>query len=385
MTTLEARPAFYEGEILPAADLTATVDYARNQMARHARYSHTWGIVTGLQLTGTSTATSSGQTYMTVTLSPGIATDGTGREIVVADQVPLDPTQFALTVAPQADKTLQYPVFLTGLDQNAPAASTLTGACGTSLPTSIQEAYNIVFGAPGSDQSLSEQTQPALTDGPDDGSSVTWKILLGYVKWDTSTGLNQFTGVVPLDASTGTYAGVNAATVVSPSGSLLLATHPANATDSNPILAVQIKEASGGGSLVFGKLTSTGTIVPAVTIKSTGDVIATGQLSGAVTPGSVQVQSGIAFDGMTLPLPPGVDPSAVAGGTVTVHVHVSPRIDMPQSPSAFSLPFECFADPSTRVVSCRVQPWDFTTGPPTAGPVTPSHCDYTVIVAVPAS
>lgn len=374
MTTLEARPAFYEGEILPAADLTATVDYARNQMARHARYSHTWGIVTGLQLTGTAAATSSGQTYMTVTLSPGVAIDGTGREIVVADQVPLDPTQFALTVAPQADKTLQYPVYLTGLDQNAPAASTLTGACGTSLPTSIQEAYNIVFGAPGSDLSLSEQAAPALTDGPDDGSSASWMILLGYVTWDTSTNLNQFTGVVPLNAATGTYAGVNAAEVVSPSGSLLLATHPANATStSNPILGLQMQESSG--QLVFGKLNPAGQVIPGVTFTAAGDVIATGQLSG----NTVQVQSGMAFDGMVLPLPVGVNPADVASGKVTLHMHVSLHLDKPQAPNAFYLPFECFVHTATRRVHCRVQLWNLTHAPPQAHAVIPCHCDYTVI------
>lgn len=48
MTAPVARPGFFEGEVLPAADLTATVDYAREQLARHARYAHSWEIVSGL-------------------------------------------------------------------------------------------------------------------------------------------------------------------------------------------------------------------------------------------------------------------------------------------------------------------------------------------------
>ena len=45
------RPAFFEGQILAAADLTSAVDYGRAQAARHDRYLHAWGIAEGLELT----------------------------------------------------------------------------------------------------------------------------------------------------------------------------------------------------------------------------------------------------------------------------------------------------------------------------------------------
>ena len=45
------RPAFFEGQILAAADLTSAVDYGRGQAARHERYLHDWGIAEGLELT----------------------------------------------------------------------------------------------------------------------------------------------------------------------------------------------------------------------------------------------------------------------------------------------------------------------------------------------
>jgi hypothetical protein len=387
MTTPVARPGFYEGEVLPAADLTAIVDYARAQSARHARYEHTWGIVTGLELTSSTTATAGGQSYKVVTVNPGVAIDGTGREIVVPDPVPLSPTDFLNQVFPQPDASLLYPVYLVGLDQPAPPSSSLTGACNTAQPTRMQETSNIIFGAPGSELALAEQTAPALEDGPDDGVSTSWKTLLGYVKWDVTSTLNQFTDVANTDtANIGRqYCGVNAAQVVSASGSLLLATHPANFSGPNSILAVRLQEATNDGQLVFGKLNADGSIVPVLTVKSTGDVIATGQISGAVAPGSVQVQSGIAFDGMALPLPPGINPADVTAGKVTIHAHVSPRMDLLQAPNAWLLTYECFADALTRQVHCRVQQWDMTTAPATAGPVLPSHCDYTVIAAVAAS
>jgi hypothetical protein len=374
MTTLVARPTFYEGEILPASDLIDTVDYARDQMARHTRYAHSWGIVQGLQLKGTSTASSTGQTYTTVTLSPGLAIDGTGREIVVASSVTLDPTQFALTVTPQSDKTLHYPVFLSGLDQNAPPTAALTGACGSSQSTSIQENYNISFGAPGSDLALNQQQQPALTDAPADGAAQSWLILLGYVTWDVSTGLNQFTGMVPLSATTGTYAGVNAAKVTSPSGSLLLATGAVPSADGSPVLGLQL-QGGASGQLVFGTLNSTGNVIPAVTFLASGNVTTTGQISG----NTAQVQSGMAFDGMVLPLPVTVNPADVKSGKITLHMHVSLRMDKTQAPNAFYLPYECFVHTPTRRVHCRMQVWNLHHGPPMPLVLVPCHCDYTVI------
>jgi hypothetical protein len=50
MSDRVARPSFYEGQVLRAADLALGLDYARGQAARHDRYLHTPGIATGLEL-----------------------------------------------------------------------------------------------------------------------------------------------------------------------------------------------------------------------------------------------------------------------------------------------------------------------------------------------
>jgi hypothetical protein len=383
-----ARPTFYEGEILPAADLTASVDYARDQMARHARQAHSWGIVAGLDLSSSSATTAGGVNYAVVTVNAGVAIDGTGREIIVPANVQLDPTEFMSQVNPQPDASILYPVFLTGLDQAAAASSGLNGACDSSQSTQMQETYSISFGSPGGELSIADQTPPGVTDGPDDGSTSAWNILLGFVTWSASN----FTGAADFNPASGIgrrYIGVSAAEVVSQSGSLLLATHPASFKGQNSIMAVEIQEAANDGQLVFGKLDPDGTVVPVLTVKSNGEVVATGQISGAVTPGSMQVQSGIAFDGMTLPLPLGIDPADVDAGRVTLHIHVSTRMDQPQTSSLISLPYECFADNNTRLVHCRIQ--QFTVAPAglggavSLGTVMPSYCDYMVIAAVAAS
>lgn len=76
---LTQRPQFYEEQYLGAADLSAAVDYARIQQARHALGAHTWGIALGLQLKETPQPGGS----VTVHLLPGYAWDGYGRPIVV--------------------------------------------------------------------------------------------------------------------------------------------------------------------------------------------------------------------------------------------------------------------------------------------------------------
>src|SRR5882724_7558957 len=121
-----ARPTYYEGEILPAADLVAAVDYSRNQNARHDRYLHRWGIVDGLVLQGQPKATASGVKYVSVTLTAGIAIDGYGREIVVPADTTLNAGDLAQSVSPQSG--IWYPVFLQGRDQAAALAPTPASA-----------------------------------------------------------------------------------------------------------------------------------------------------------------------------------------------------------------------------------------------------------------
>ncbi|HLK05677.1 MAG TPA: hypothetical protein VKT53_14660 [Candidatus Acidoferrum sp.] len=385
MATTIVRPTFYEGEVLPAADLVSSVDSARGQMARHDRYLHSWGIVTGLSLVGTDATLAGGTKYKTIVVQPGIAIDGTGREIVVPSQISLVSTEFQYAVNPKDN--IWYPVFLTGQDEPAPPSANLTGACNTSLPTAIQENASIVYGSPGAELNLDQQTIPALTAGPADGTtSDPWQILLGFVSW--STAALQFIDVATMSPDSGIgprYVGVNAASVVSQSGQLQLATHPASFVGQSPSMAMAIQESSGG-QLIFGKQNPDGSITQVLTVTSKGDIIAAGKFTGAVTPGSVQVQSGIASDGMTIPLPIGIDPASVDAGKVTLSIHVTPHFQQPVGPSGgtyFPVPYECYVD-DNRQIHCRLQWWKSTLNLADVQ-ILPALCDYTVIAAVAAS
>lgn len=76
------RPAFFDGQQLTAADLTAVQGYHTELLWLHQRYLHDWGIVSGLVVTGEKGATS-------VTVSPGFAIDSQGRSIVLTAPVSL--------------------------------------------------------------------------------------------------------------------------------------------------------------------------------------------------------------------------------------------------------------------------------------------------------
>jgi hypothetical protein len=379
MATTVTRPTFFEGEILPASDLVATVNYPRAQMARHQRNLHIWGVASGLQLVAATTAGGS------PTLKAGVAIDGTGREVVVSADVLLSSADFLGQVAPTNDPTTLYPVFLNGLDVPQTAASTMTGSCNTSQPTATQETYAVTYGPPGSELDVATQTAPGVTAPPSDGVSTIWKILVGFVLWDPKK--NQFSGVTNYNSTNQMgiqYVGVNASEVVSGSGSVLVATHPAGFSGKSAVLALQLKEDPAGG-IVFGTLNPDGSLTNVVTISSQGDITTTGQIRGAVVTGTVQVESGIATHGTVLPLPSGVTQSQVDSGAAVVHVYVSLRLTGAESTTAtgsvgeFSL--ECYVD-NLRRVHCRVRQLQLSPGFGTAITDVPAVCEYVIVASV---
>jgi hypothetical protein len=91
--TLE-RPAFFDGQRLTAADLTAAVEYELELRRLHNRALHGWGIAFGFPVAGERGATS-------VTVGPGLALDLLGRELVLGH--PLE-----LSVPPLAEASTWY-------------------------------------------------------------------------------------------------------------------------------------------------------------------------------------------------------------------------------------------------------------------------------------
>lgn len=380
------RPAFYEGQVLAAADLTATVEQARGAAARHNRLEHDWGIVSGLELTQDKrTDPITGNSYVAVILQPGVAVDGTGREIVVADAVALAEAAFRqVNGADQVPSSPAlrplYPVFLAGHDQAPQTTSLVSSTCGGAAGASrVEESFQIVFGRLGSEQSWDVHPQPAPDSGPGNGTSP-WNVLLGFVTWDGT----HFAGAFPdSDGVQRRYAGVRADTMIARSGRLTLRPDP-EVTAGRAALVLD-----GASGLAVGPLTASGTLdKPLLQLNTRGDLSVAGTFTPQGTPARVLVVSGALTDGMLVPLPDGVTDAQVASGSVQLHVQVTPRLSPP-----ITLPtgtwilgqVECAVDSAERRLRSTVRWYNISPAPSQQHVDLPAPADFLVIAAVAGS
>jgi hypothetical protein len=134
--------------------------------------------------------------------------------------------------------------------------------------------------------------------------------------------------------------------------------------------------------LEFGPQTAGGTVTPVMTLDTDGNLTVKGKIVGALA-GGVQVQSGLASDGMLLPLPPGITQKQIDDGKVVIQAQVTPRLQIPAGfPAAekwFPHFYECRLDGQR--VRCRVR-WISTAAAPPAPQDLPGMCDY-VLMAFP--
>lgn len=374
------RPTFYEAQILAAADLQGSVDYARDQLARHEHLLHSWGITEGLDVTaGDPPVGSSNKDQKEITISPGTAIDGAGRELVLLTSLTLLETDFTVGPAPG-----WYPVFLVGKDVVAPVTQTLTGMCSTGQASRINETVTYEFGRPGDELRLADQKTPTVGDGPDGGidDDNPWKILLGYVNW----GGKYFIGADPAPPGTTVtrkYTGVRADDVTARAGTLML--HVSNSATGSPVVA--LAQTKDGGELTF---RLDGQTDPLFKVDQKGDLTIAGQLKtsggAAIKPGQVLVESGTATDGTLLPLPNNIAPNTPG---VIIRRIVTPRPPGASNPENDptklwgAFPLECSVDADGRVTcTTRWFRWD----PTLAQQKVEDHsssCNFVVIAIYP--
>lgn len=347
--TVPVRPAFHEGQVLAAADLAATVGHARATAARHARLLHDWGIADGLGMTEENrTDPATGARFVEVTVAPGMAVDGTGREIVVPAPVVLSEADFAAVNGADQATTEPYPVFLTAAERTPRTAGIVS--CGVNgEPTRVEESHQILFGRLGDELLVAEQQPPPVADPPAE-PPTRWLVLLGFVQWTDG----HFTDVRPSARGVDVrYAGVRADTVSARSGELTMRTRP-TVQEGQPALVLSGEDPP---SLVFGLYQGSGAVSPLMTVAANGNLTVAGSFSGRISAGSVLATSGTATDGMLLPLPAGVSAEEVADGRIVLHVYVTPKPPPPPTGTALQVPAEATVDAGRRV-RCRLRVFD---------------------------
>lgn len=375
------RPTFSEGQILGAADLNAQVDYERLGAVLHERTEHLWGVAQGLVLTTLPSSDSNGNAFVVVTLSPGRAVDPLGRAIVVTAPVPLQPSDFTGQIA-NPDKTRFYPVFIQAIEVPK-VGDTQPGKCGVTLTTRVEESQQLAYGSPGSEIPILDQELPTVDEGLGTPTLNT-KVLVGWVQFDTSIQGGQFIAVNTTQANGVSirYVGVVASDVVAGGGVLTLHTRP----DGQRFMLSMTESSTGGCLLAFGKQDGSNPVVPTFSVDDKGNIT----YAGALTPAPLAktlAESGIAWDGVTLPLPAGVTQDDLDHGKVRLHITVTPMFHPPRSQllptggSQPALPFieTCSVD-AHRKLSCSVR-WLLPTNPLDNFVVLPNACTYTIIAS----
>jgi hypothetical protein len=141
---------------------------------------------------------------------------------------------------------------------------------------------------------------------------------------------------------------------------------------------------SGTGQFAFAVRDASGTPTTVLTIAANGDVVTKGRLQGEAGggPAGIKVQSGVAFDGLVLPLPRGVTEAMLGPGRGIVHVQLTPRI--PEFPPGVNtgnwvgVPIACAVD-AARKLQCTLK--FIEVGVPGLQTV-PGSCDYLVVAEI---
>ena len=237
-------------------------------------------------------------------------------------------------------------------------SASLSGACaGTAEATREAEEVQFTFGPAGlTTNSDVPYSTPAPTDPTDPPNNLpAWTILIGFVQWNPSN--STFTNAQAYNASgvSRRLAGVQAARVEARDGTVSLQTSSNAATQ----LLLALDEQTG---MTFGPVNAQGTITPLLAVDPQGNVTIAGQLASntPLPPGGTSVQSGVATDGVILPLPSGVSADDLNQGAVQLHWQVVPILPDVTTLNtvgftAFAVvPLESYVDGNQRV-HCRVR------------------------------
>jgi hypothetical protein len=354
--SLIERPAFYEGQILEPEDLSQSVGYGRDLQARHERYLHTWGIAAGF------TVEKRDEEFF---LMPGVAIDSAGIPIVLTRPLLLNIKDFHDEALPgDGDNGKFFPLFVTRKEMPVEPGP-MRQRCGSPASSRIQETVTVRYRPFATDWDAQDAPPVEVgADGPLDPNRV---VLVGFLEWKEDPApygsIGKFEVRHPEKGIGPRYAGVAADDVMARGGELALWSRPPRAETGTPavILGSHLPD---NDPMAFtlglddgkGKLNEILSVDPKGNLKLKGNLVAGGKLSGRLTKGDVAIESGVAGDGMVLPLPAGITQEQIDAGDAVLHTTITPRYDRQADPRLLApgngyvpIVLECSLDADRRV------------------------------------
>lgn len=218
------RVNYYERQFLGVADFRDEQSYHVEMRRRHNLSNTTWGLVTGLMLTELEKEGGSGE--VEVSVSPGIAIDGFGREIVLLSSVRIDP---ALMQNFAVDN--HYEIWIAYSEERFRNPAYGYGSCDVADQRGrVRETYKIcvgprttthdpitVAGDTVDDAHLLEDLSVPYQQFPAAGADDLWLVRLGSARWD---GTKFVAAAVGRLRESRTYIGAVARTILAPMAKL---------------------------------------------------------------------------------------------------------------------------------------------------------------------
>jgi hypothetical protein len=222
------RPRYWQGQYLRTRDFVDEQAYHRAMRRRLNLASATWGIVTGLTLVEQARA---GSNTVDLVLTPGMAVDGFGREILV-----FSPAQLQIADFQRFPTARWVPVWLRYQPDQAALPPYGYEACADGDQSyRVRETYRIevgpfapshdpvvVDGAQVADASLPTDLSVPYQALPEDDERAVWRVPLGMANWNGTDGFTKSAGPADdqLRRQGRILVGAVAATLWAPEGTL---------------------------------------------------------------------------------------------------------------------------------------------------------------------
>ncbi len=221
MATDIERLHYYERQYLRASDFDAQQEYHRDALRRHLLGPHTWGIVTGLELTLDGTD---------VVIEEGLAVDAFGRTLVLLDRQRLGKDLFNLLPFQATSQWLTVSLRYAEESAGTPSPGFETCATGDDgyrtretfrIDLATEQNPVTVAGTAVDPATVEPDGSLPYQDLPQD-DRARWTVPLGQVQWQASADPTLPGSFLDVRTDGRQYAGAVAAGLLAPAGHVVL-------------------------------------------------------------------------------------------------------------------------------------------------------------------